>query len=256
MPTPVRRRGSSPMLQPAKPPPRAEPTLSLPRCPFGRSFAPSDHSRIVRLRNRAVRYGPARPPCPVLSTIDPGLASGFHPPDRGSSTLVRLPRLGLVLSRRFTNSSSHSVHQPRDRNDVHDNAGGTLAPVARAARAGAFGQGDVEARRSGGRAYSSMSVGYVRGVTGDQPSRSGGIVSCPYRRARRSTRGARVCSARRGVRGRRAAGRHPRCRMRSCWRPFALTWPAHRSRVRAIARSTRGCGSSTTSGSPGRGCCG
>ena len=31
--------------------------------------------------------------------------------------------------------------------------------------------------------------------------------------------------------------------------------PAHRSRVRAIARSTRGCGSSTGSESPGRGCC-
>ena len=33
------------------------------------------------------------------------------------------------------------------------------------------------------------------------------------------------------------------------------TWPAPRSRARAIARSTRGCGSSMTSGSPGRGCC-
>ena len=53
-----------------------------------------------------------------------------------------------------------------------------------------------------------------------------------------------------------AAGRRPHCRMRSCWRPFAATWPAPRSRVRAIARSTRGCGSSTGSESPGRGCCG
>ena len=32
-------------------------------------------------------------------------------------------------------------------------------------------------------------------------------------------------------------GPPPRCRMRSFWRPFALTWPAHRSRARAIARS-------------------
>ena len=42
-----------------------------------------------------------------------------------------------------------------------------------------------------------------------------------------------------------AAGQRPRCRMRSCWRPFAATWPAPRSRARGIARSTRGCGSST-----------
>ena len=38
--------------------------------------------------------------------------------------------------------------------------------------------------------------------------------------------------------------------------PFAPTWPGHRSRARAIARSTRGCGFSTGSACPGRGCCG
>ena len=54
---------------------------------------------------------------------------------------------------------------------------------------------------------------------------------------------------------RRGGGRRRGNRPRSCGRPFALTWPAPRSRVRAIARSTRGCGSSTGSGAPGRGCC-
>ena len=62
-----------------------------------------------------------------------------------------------------------------------------------------------------------------------------------------------VCGAQSGVMARGAAGRRPHCRMRSCWRPFAATWPAPRSRARAIARSTRGCGSSTGSESPGRG---
>ena len=42
-------------------------------------------------------------------------------------------------------------------------------------------------------------------------------------RARRSTRGGRVRSAESGVLARRAAGRRPRCRMRSFWRPFAAT---------------------------------
>ena len=37
--------------------------------------------------------------------------------------------------------------------------------------------------------------------------------------------------------------------------PFATTWPAPRSRARAIARSTRGCGSSTGCGSRARKCC-
>ena len=50
-------------------------------------------------------------------------------------------------------------------------------------------------------------------------------------------------------------GRRPRCRMRSCWRRFATTWPARRFGARAIARSTRGCGSLTGCGSRGHGCC-
>ena len=84
---------------------------------------------------------------------------------------------------------------------------------------------------------------------------SSGCVERGRGRARRSTRGGLVCGAQSGVMARGAAGRRPHCRMRSCWRPFALTWPAPRSRARAIARSTRGCGSSTGSESPGRGCC-
>ena len=84
---------------------------------------------------------------------------------------------------------------------------------------------------------------------------SSGCVDCGNGRARRSTRGGPVCNAQRRVLARGAAGRRPRCRMRSCWRPFAATWPAPRSRERAIARSTRGGGSSTGSGSPGRACC-
>ena len=85
---------------------------------------------------------------------------------------------------------------------------------------------------------------------------SSGCVERGSGRARRSTRGGLVCGAQSGVLARGAAGRRPPCRMRNCWRPFAATWPAPRSRARAIARSTRGCGSSTTSGSRGRGCCG
>ena len=60
---------------------------------------------------------------------------------------------------------------------------------------------------------------------------SSGCVARGRGRARRSTRGGLVSSARRGVRGRRAAGRRPHCRMRSSWRPFALTWPAHLRRT-------------------------
>ena len=85
---------------------------------------------------------------------------------------------------------------------------------------------------------------------------SSGCVERGSGRARRSTPGGLVCSTRRGLLAHAAAGRRPRCRMRSCWRPFATTWPAPRSRARAIARSTRGCGSSTGSGSLERGCCG
>ena len=61
---------------------------------------------------------------------------------------------------------------------------------------------------------------------------SSGCVERGRGRARRSTRGALVCGAHRpsGVMARGAAGRRPHCRMRSCWRPFALTWPAHRGR--------------------------
>ena len=84
---------------------------------------------------------------------------------------------------------------------------------------------------------------------------SSGCVGYGTGRARRSTRGGLVRGGWSGVHARRAAGRRPRCRMRSCWRPFAATWPAHRSRARAIARSTRGCGSWTGSALPGRGCC-
>lgn len=47
-----------------------------------------------------------------------------------------------------------------------------------------------------------------------------------------------------------------RSRSHNCWRPFALTCPAHRSRAKATVRSTRGCGSSMGSGCPGRGCYG
>ena len=52
-------------------------------------------------------------------------------------------------------------------------------------------------------------------------------------------RGGLACSVQRRLTVRAAAGRRPRCRMRSCWRPFTATWPALRSRARAIARSTR-----------------
>ena len=53
----------------------------------------------------------------------------------------------------------------------------------------------------------------------------------------------------------RAAGRHRHSRVSSSWRPFAPTSPGRRSRARAIARYTRGCGSWTGSASPVPGCC-
>ena len=56
---------------------------------------------------------------------------------------------------------------------------------------------------------------------------SSGCVERGRGRARRSTRGGLVRSAESGVMARRAAGRRPRCRMRSFWRPFAAPWPAH-----------------------------
>ena len=73
-----------------------------------------------------------------------------------------------------------------------------------------------------------------------------GLAGVSHSRARPLREAGSFAAPGHGVRGRRAAGRHPRCRMRSCWRPFD---DLARSRQRA-ARSTRGCPRS-----PGRVAC-
>ena len=85
---------------------------------------------------------------------------------------------------------------------------------------------------------------------------SSGCVTPGSAHARRSTPGGPVSG-----RGRRAGsplggGRRPRCRTRRDWRRSTLISIAHRSRARAIGRSTRGCGSWTASGSRAPGCSG
>ena len=72
---------------------------------------------------------------------------------------------------------------------------------------------------------------------------------------RHSMRGGRGRNNSARARCPRGAGPSRGNRTRSCWRRFGPPSPGPRSRARAIARSTRGCGSWTESASPGPECC-